>query len=112
MKKVRLLLWALVPVVALGAFAAHQLGAASEGTTKGSLGRVPAFELTDQLGRKVRTGDLAGSAWVANFVFTRCPSVCPLLTAKFHALQKQLADLPRVRFVSISVDPEYDTPPV
>jgi protein SCO1/2 len=111
MKKVRLLLWALVPVVALGAFAAHQLGSA-EGTTKGSLGRVPAFELSDQLGRKVRTQDLAGAPWVANFVFTRCPSVCPLLSAKFHALQKQLGDLPRVRFVSISVDPEYDTPSV
>jgi protein SCO1/2 len=44
-------------------------------------------------------------------VFTRCPSVCPLLTAKFAALQKQLGGLP-VRFVSISVDPEYDTPEV
>jgi len=110
MKKVRLLLWLLVPVAAMGAFAAHQLSA-SEGTTKGSLGQVPHFSLTDQQGRQVTDADLLGQVWVANFVFTRCPSVCPLLTAKFAALQKQLGSLP-VRFISISVDPEYDTPQV
>jgi protein SCO1/2 len=111
MKKLRWLLWALVPVSALGLFAARQIEAA-ELTTKGALGRVPSFALTDQRGRRVTDRDLRGSVWVANFVFTRCPSVCPMLTAKFHALQKQLVDLPAVRFVSISVDPEFDTPPV
>lgn len=111
MRKVRLLLWALLPVAALGAFAAHSMSASSEGTTKGTLGHVPSFALTDQLGRRTTDTDLLGKVWVANFVFTRCPSVCPLLTAKFAALQKQLGPLP-VRFVSISVDPEYDTPQV
>ena len=45
-------------------------------------------------------------------MFTRCPSVCPLLTAKFKALQAELTELPELRFVSISVDPEHDTPEV
>lgn len=111
MKKIRLLLWALVPVTALGLFAAQELNSA-ERTTKGSLGQVPDFALTNQDGVTVTQANLLGRVWVANFVFTRCPSVCPLLTAKFQALQGKLADAQGVRFVSISVDPEYDTPEV
>lgn len=111
MKTVRLLLWALVPVAALGAYAANQLNG-SEASTKGSLGSVPAFSLTSQNGHSVTRDELLGRIWVANFVFTRCPSVCPMLTAKFHALQGKLRDLEGVRFVSLSVDPEYDTPEV
>jgi protein SCO1 len=111
MRKVRLLLWAAVATALVGVAAAHQLNGA-EATTKGSLGEVPSFALTDQLGRTVRKQDLLGSVWVANFVFTRCASVCPLLTAKFQAFQTKLGPLPGARFVSISVDPEYDTPPV
>ncbi len=111
MKKVRLLLWALLPFAALAAYAAQRLNA-GEVTTKGSLGRVPAFELTSQAGQTVTQSDLLGRIWLANFVFTRCPSVCPLLTAKFHGLQGKVRDLEGVRFVSISVDPEYDTPEV
>jgi protein SCO1/2 len=110
MRKVRLLLWALLPVAAVGAFAARSMSG-SEATTKGALGHVPTFSLTDQRERRVTDRDLLGKVWVANFVFTRCPSVCPMLTAKFAALQKQLGPLP-VQFVSISVDPDYDTPQV
>jgi protein SCO1/2 len=111
-KKIRLLLWALVAVAAVALFAVHQINA-SESTTKGdTLGRVPAFKLVDQRGQQVTDKDLWGSVWIANFVFTRCPSVCPLLTAKFHSLQQQLKSVNGVRFVSISVDPEYDTPAV
>lgn len=75
-------------------------------------GPVPAFTLTNQRGEPVGPDDLHGHAWAANFVFTRCATVCPLLTAKFANLQKRLADVPGLRFVSISVDPEHDTPEV
>jgi protein SCO1/2 len=111
MKRVRLLLWAAVAAFALAAFAARRMHDA-ETTTKGEFGRVPQFSLRDQRGREVTERDLLGSVWVANFVFTRCPSVCPMLTAKFKALQTQLGALEGVRYVSISVDPEYDTPEV
>jgi protein SCO1/2 len=102
-----------VLVLGLGAFAAHRMSSTAEaGAERGELGRVPSFVLTDQLNRKVTDQDLRGSVWVANFVFTRCPSVCPMLTAKFQALQTKIGKLPGVRYVSISVDPEYDTPQV
>ncbi len=110
MRKVRWLLWALLPVTAVAIYAARGMNA-SEATTKGSLGHVPSFSLTDQEGRRVTDRDLLGQVWVVNFVFTRCPSVCPLLTAKFASLQKRVGALP-VQFVSISVDPDYDTPEV
>ena len=110
MRRVRLLLWAALLVAGVAAFSAQRL-LSSEQTTKGSLGLVPAFTLTDQLGRSVSNRDLLGAPWVANFVFTRCPTVCPLLTAKFKALQAKVA-LPDVQYVSFSVDPQHDTPEV
>jgi protein SCO1/2 len=113
MRRVRLLLWAALIVGALAVFALHRMGEKREqGTSQGEYGNVPAFSLTDQRSRTVTDRDLAGQPWIANFVFTRCPSVCPLLTAKFKALQAELADVRDVRFVSFSVDPEHDTPAV
>ncbi|HEX6240481.1 MAG TPA: SCO family protein [Polyangiales bacterium] len=111
MRKVRYLLWAAVVVAGVGLFAAHRINA-GERTTKGELGTVPAFSLVDQSGRSLTDRELRGAVWVANFIFTRCPSACPMLTAKFKALQSELGPLPGVRFVSISVDPEHDTPQV
>jgi protein SCO1/2 len=111
MRLVRYLLWAAVLVLGVALFAAHRLNG-GERTEKGQLGSVPAFAFVDQDGQALTQRDLRGAVWVANFIFTRCPSACPLLTAKFKALQSQLGELPGVRFVSISVDPAHDTPEV
>jgi protein SCO1/2 len=77
------------------------------------LGTVPPFTLTERSERPVSATDLLGSVWVADFVFTRCPDVCPLLSTRMASLQEPLAtgDDP-VRLVSVSVDPAHDTPPV
>jgi protein SCO1 len=83
------------------------------------LGIVPPFSMTDEQGRPAGLDALRGHVWVADFVFTHCPTVCPKLTAKMHELQAKLEQdaktkkrLSEVRLVSISVDPENDTPPV
>jgi protein SCO1 len=73
-------------------------------------GSVPDFTLTDQRGRSVRRADLAGKIWVASFIFTSCPDECPVMTAEMAQLQADLARVPDLRLVSISVDPEHDTP--
>jgi cytochrome oxidase Cu insertion factor (SCO1/SenC/PrrC family) len=75
-------------------------------------GEVPDFSLTDQSGRALRRADLAAKVWIASFIFTTCPDECPLMTAEIARLQKDLAGVPDLRFVSISVDPERDTPAV
>jgi protein SCO1/2 len=77
------------------------------------LATVPAFSATAQDGRAVTQKDLEGSVWVANFVFTRCPNVCPAFTAKMAGLQSLSARrLPSLRLVTFTVDPEHDTPAV
>ncbi len=72
---------------------------------------VPAFELTSQAGDAFGSEQLQGEVWIANFIFTRCPTICPLLTSQMKGLSDTLADTP-VRFVSFSVDPANDTPEV
>src|SRR5262249_35736972 len=49
--------------------------------------------------------------WIAAFVFTRCPSSCPRISAAMRGLQDRLADT-GVRLVSVTVDPDHDTPEV
>ena len=71
----------------------------------------PAFSYVDQDGRPVTTESLKGRVWVANFIFTQCRTVCPLLTSKMVQLQRLLAGVD-VTFVSVSVDPAHDTPEV
>lgn len=74
------------------------------------LGRLPSFELIDQRGRTVRLDDLAGEPWIADFVFTRCAGPCPLMSRRMQALGDRLPV--GVRRVSITVDPDFDTPEV
>ncbi len=80
------------------------------------MGRLPAFSLTDQQGRPVTRDSLADQVVVLDFIFTRCPDVCPTLTAKMAALRAELPAAPAlgapITFVSLSVDPEYDSPAV
>ena len=78
-----------------------------------TLGVVPEFRLTERAGTPVTQADLRGKVWVADFIFTRCPDVCPMLTSRMRDLQKTLdAAKADVTLVSISVDPGYDTPDV
>ncbi len=78
------------------------------------LGTIPAFSLTERAGTPVTADDLEGRIWVADFIFTRCPDVCPALSGRMSALRKELAanGTEGVTMVSISVDPNHDTPAV
>ncbi|MFZ5439919.1 MAG: SCO family protein [Myxococcota bacterium] len=68
----------------------------------------PDFAFRAHTGETVTRRSLEGKPYVANFVFTTCRTVCPLLTAKMVRLQRELNDVP-MHFVSFSVDPEHDT---
>lgn len=73
---------------------------------------MPAFSLTSEQGEPFGHEDLEGEVVIANFIFTRCPTVCPALTARMAKMQREIpAELP-IRFVSFSVDPRHDTPEV
>lgn len=66
--------------------------------------------LTERSGRKLKLGDLNGTIWVANFIFTRCAGPCPMLSSKMASLQTSFRKAKDVKLVSFSVDPEHDTP--
>lgn len=72
---------------------------------------VPDFTLVDQDGRTVNQDIFKGRVTVVDFFFTHCPFVCPVLTTVMKDVQRELQDTP-VRLLSISVDPDHDTPEV
>jgi protein SCO1/2 len=77
---------------------------------------LPDYTLTNELGRVIRLSEFRGQVLAFTFIFTRCPypDFCPRMTDLFARAQKHLAgepDAPKnVRFLSISFDPEHDTP--
>ncbi len=73
--------------------------------------KVPDFNFTERSGKEMKLSDLKGNIWIANFIFTRCQSACPLLAGQMARFQERLVG-PKIKFVSFSVDPEYDTPDV
>ena len=87
-------------------------GRAARSRTPEVLATVPHFALVERSGSSFGLGDLAGSPWIADFVFTRCRMSCPLLTRKMLELRGRLPASTRARLVSVSVDPEHDTPEV
>ncbi len=68
--------------------------------------------MIDSRGRTFNGSALAGKVWVADFIYTNCPAECPRMTAQMHKVAQQVGGDDDVRLVSISVDPEHDSPPV
>ena len=72
---------------------------------------LPAYELTNQRGQKFGSKDLEGKVYVADFIFSSCPSVCPKLTRTMERLQNRTKNLgTSLQLVSFTVDPENDSP--
>ncbi len=92
------------------------VGAAPETLKPGEL--VPDFAVTTQEGRTLRLSDLRGEVVILTFIYTRCPlpEFCPAMDAKFADLARRISAVPagpsRVRLLSVSFDPEHDTPEV
>jgi protein SCO1 len=77
---------------------------------------VPDFQLVDQDGHVVRLSDYRGKAVVLTFIYTRCPlpNFCPLMSGNFSQLERRLSSefTNKFHLLSISMDPEFDTPEV
>jgi protein SCO1/2 len=78
------------------------------------IGPAPPFVLTSQDGKQVALADLRGKVVAVAFIYTSCPDICPLLTDKMARVQDKLGAAfgAKVAFVSITLDPEHDTPAV
>lgn len=72
-------------------------------------GALPPFALVDHTGQPLTNDSLRGHVTIVDFIFTRCDTICPVLTAKMHTLQERTGDAPEIKLLSISVDPTHDT---
>jgi protein SCO1/2 len=79
-----------------------------------TIGLAPEFALTSQDGVRVTLGDFRNKVVAVTFIYTSCPDTCPVLTAKMAQVQDDLGPNfgSKIAFVSITVDPERDTPEV
>lgn len=111
---------ASVSVLAVGAALAawivpHAAGPGDRGASLEALddyGPVPDFALIERSGRAVSRGDLLGTVWVANFIYTECTETCPTQSLQIERLAAEFGGALDLRFVSITVDPNHDTPAV
>ena len=68
------------------------------------------FNLQDSLAKDFSSEELKDKVWLANFIFTSCPSICPTLTKKMRKFQDEFQEEDLFELVSFSVDPDNDTP--
>ena len=85
---------------------------ANQGQPMPVLGQVADFALTNQLGQEVTLATLRGHPWVADVIFTRCAGPCLKMSRQMMELQQALPASSQARLVTLTTDPEYDTPQI
>lgn len=76
------------------------------------IGPAPKFELVNQDNIKITNETYKGKVYVLEFFFTTCPTICPKMNLSMLELEKTFFGNPNFGIVSISIDPEHDTPAV
>jgi protein SCO1/2 len=76
------------------------------------LGPVADFTLMNQDGRATTLADLSNHVWIADIIFTRCAGSCPIMSKQMESLQDALPPASRAKLVTLTTDPDFDTPPV
>lgn len=72
--------------------------------------KIPDFSFINQNNDVVIKDSLNGNIYIANFFFTSCPTICPVMTKNMAYVQRKLRVYPDIRFLSHTVDPINDTP--
>lgn len=76
------------------------------------IGSAPSFELTNQDGKKITDRDYLGKVYVLEFFFSTCPTICPKMNQNMLKIQDQFKNNADFGIVSITINPENDTPEV
>ncbi|WP_394665607.1 SCO family protein [uncultured Chryseobacterium sp.] len=71
--------------------------------------KVPDFTLTDQNNKTVTNKDMLGKVYLVEFFFSKCPTICPVMNTNMRAIEEEINN-PGFGIISISIDPENDTP--
>ena len=72
--------------------------------------KIPDFSFINQNNEVIINDSLEGNIYIANFFFTSCPTICPIMTKNMAYVQSKLSVYPNIRFLSHTVDPINDTP--
>jgi protein SCO1 len=123
LRRLRWLAWSLALGLALAGLTAYALSrempfVADSGATDvtGDFGPAPAWTLTDQQGRQVRSDTFGSTLVIADFIYTQCTDICPQLSLQMQALQEELRAEgllgTEVQLLSFTTDPARDTPEV
>lgn len=75
-------------------------------------GEVQSFRLIDTSGKSFSETELENKVWIVDFMFTTCGTICPVMTKNMASLHRSYKLVDNVRFLSISVNPEQDSPEV
>jgi len=111
-KRIQFLVWGfllLVILVIVGAFIWTNLDARKPLLV---YGQVADFSLTNQNNETISLDKLHGQIWIADVIFTRCPLQCIRMTKRMRQLQEALPKDAPLKLVSITADPNFDTPDV
>lgn len=103
--------------VGYGLFLINRSGSGGSGAPSTAplpvLRSISSMDLVDQEGEPVNLQTFRGQPWFANIIFTRCPGPCARMTQKMRQLQEALpAEASEVQLVSLTTDPDFDTPEV
>jgi len=71
--------------------------------------KVPDFKLTDQNNKQITNKDMIGKVYLVEFFFSKCPTICPVMNSNMRAIEDEI-NSPDFGIISISIDPENDTP--
>jgi protein SCO1/2 len=74
------------------------------------IGQIADFTLTNEVGSVTTLADLTNHVWMADIIFTRCAGACPVMTRQMRQLQDALPPASSARLVSLTTDPDYDSP--
>ena len=72
--------------------------------------KIPEFTFINQNNEVIVNDSLNGNIYIANFFFTSCPTICPVMTKNMAYVQSKLSVYPNIKFISHTVDPANDTP--
>ncbi|NND61894.1 MAG: SCO family protein [Flavobacteriaceae bacterium] len=81
-------------------------------TEMATIGLVPDFSFTNQKNETISNESYKGKVYVAEFFFTTCPSICPIMNRNMVKIQNEFYGNPNLGIASFTINPEYDTPEI
>ncbi len=108
MKKSYIGLFAIILI--FGIWTVKELGARFKKSELATIGSAPKFSLTNQNGQNISDNTFKDKVYVVEFFFSKCPTICPKMNQNMLKIEKEFLMDERFGIVSISIDPENDTP--